>query len=207
MNLNENIIINIDGLEVYQSEIDIIVSQYIESLPDPMMIYKAPVFKGLLLSLYNQKIKYIIETDKQNRQNVYNNYSLLDDIFNNIYIPLVYKYCLVPTIQEFCVFVGISNSNLTDVKNGVYRSNGSKANPESTQTVKKWFEVCESALISKAYTENSIGAIFGLKAAHGWQEAKQQLEIITTGSQQATPEQIAEKYADIEKPRLIDAES
>lgn len=205
--MRDNIIITVDGLEVYQSEIDIIVSQYIESLPDPMMIYKAPVFKGLLLEIYNNKIKYIIATDKQNRQSVYNNYSLLDDIFNNIYIPLVYKYCLVPTIQEFCVFVGISNSNLTDVKNGVYRSNGSKANPESTQTVKKWFEVCESALISKAYTENSIGAIFGLKAAHGWQEAKQQLEIITTGSQQATPEQIAQKYADLEKPVLIDGEN
>ena len=112
MSLSENIIINIDDIEVYQSEIDVIVSEYIESLPDETMIYKSPVFKGLLLSLYNQKIKHIIETDKQNRQNVYNNYSLLDDIFNNIYIPLVYKYCLVPTIQEFCVCLLFTTCNL-----------------------------------------------------------------------------------------------
>ena len=204
---DDNILITESGLEIYQSDIDYIVNDYIDSLINPEMIYKSSVFKGLLLKIYTQKIKYIIETDKHNRNTTHNNYTLLNDIFYNIYIPLVYKYNLVPTILEFCVFVNIDNSNLGDIKNGVYRGNGSKANPDHTRTVKKWYSVCESALASKAFTENSIGAIFGLKAAHNWQESKQQLEIINAAGSQATPEQIAERYKDTARPALPDAES
>lgn len=200
-------LINIDGLEIYQNDIDVIVSEYLESLPDESMIYKAPVFKGLLLNIYNLKLRDVIQTDKLNRHSNNNNYKLLDDVFNNIYIPLAYRYCMIPTIQEFCVFVGIDNANLTDVKNGFYRSNGSKANPENTQTVKKWFSVCESALVSNTAQSNSIGSIFLLKSNYQYRDNVQQIEIVNGSATQATPEQIAEKYADIAKPRLIDAES
>lgn len=207
MTITNNALITIDGLEVYQSDIDVIADDYINSLPDPSMIYKAPCFKGLLLNIYNLRLKDIIQTDKHNRQSNNNNYSLLDDVFNNIYIPLVYRYCMIPTIQEFCVFVGIDNANLTDVKNGFYRSNNSKANPENTQTVKKWFSVCESALVSNTAQSNSIGSIFLLKSNYQYRDNVQQIEIVNGSGTQATPEQIAEKYADIAKPRLIDAET
>ena len=62
-------------------------------------------------------------------------------------------------------------------------------------------------LLSKAANESSIGSIFALKANYGYRDNVQQVEVITQDQQQATPEQIAQKYADIEKPRLIDGET
>ena len=49
--------------------------------------------------------------------------------------------------------------------------------------------------------------MFVLISKYGWQEAKQQIEIVNGSGTQATPEQIAQKYADVAKPRLIDAET
>ena len=113
-----------------------------------------------------------------------------------------------PTILQFCTeFVGIDNTHLTDVKNGFYRSNDSRVNPEHTQIVKKWFSVCESRLASRTLETNSIGSMFILKSKYNWIESKQQIEIINGSSQQATPEQIAQKYKDLEKPVLIDGET
>lgn len=204
MSLENNVLLTIDGSEVYKNDIDIMIDEYIETLPDSDLLYKSSPFKGLLLYIYNQKLKYIIEMDKQNNNSKNNNYNLLNDIFYNIYLPLVYRYNLIPTILEFSVFVNIDNSHLTDVRNGFYRGNGSKANPENTRIVKSWFNVCESALASKAFSENGIGAIFGLKSAHGWVEGKQQIEIVNNLGAQLTPQQIAEKYADIVKPVLAE---
>lgn len=198
-------LIDLKGLEVYQSDIDVLCEDYIYSLPDPNMIYKSMVFKGLLNYIYNTKLKHIINTDKANHNNHYN-FDLLDSIFFNIYLPLIAKYNIVPNIMSFASFVDISSEYLGDIKNGVYRVDRSNVSPHNVQLVKRWFNVCESGLADKAFNDNGIGAIFGLKARYGWQEAAQQVAI-TTDHASATPEQIAERYKQAEKPALIEQEA
>lgn len=200
--MKDCIVISESGIEVYKSDIDILTSEYIESLPDESMIYKSPVFKGLLLYIYNTKLRNVIESIKNNKGiNQYNiDYSLMDSIFNNVYLPLCYRFSIVPTVLSFSVFVGIDNSFLYEVNKGIYR-NGSKVNPDNTRTVKKWYSVCESALADKAFNENSIGSIFGLKANYQWTETAPQTAL-PDSTPQATPEQIAERYRDAKKPEL-----
>lgn len=201
------IIFTLDDITVYESDIDRLCDDYINSLIDPEKIYNTSVFSGMLNFIYKRLVKNIISADKAKRNNNYNNYVLLDKLFD-IYKDLCSKYMQTPTILQFCTeFVNIDNTHLTDVKQGTYRHDGYKVKPESTQIVKKWFSVCESRLASRTLETNSIGSMFVLKSKYGWQEAKQQIEIVNGSGTQATPEQIAEKYADIAKPRLIDAES
>ena len=187
-----NVICSYNGQEIYADEIYILADEYINSLLHPEDIYKSNCFVGMLIYLYNNKFKYIITKPY--------NYSELNDIFFGIYINLCTKYDKTPHLLGFCSLVGMSNSYLTEVMSGTY-VDGAKVSPANTETVKNWKKVCESALASKAYDTNGIGAIFGLKAAHGWREMApaQEPQQITT---QATPEQIAERYQDAEKPVL-----
>lgn len=200
--MKDNVIISDSGIEIFQSDIDILVNEYISTLPDETMIYKSMTFKGLLLYIYTHKLKYVIESIKNNKQINDSNidYSLMDSIFENIYLPLCYKFFIVPTVLSFSVFVGISNTYLTEVSSGTYR-NGSKVKHENTATVKKWYAVCESALADKAFNDNGIGAIFGLKANYQWTETAPQI-VQAEQLTQSTPEQIAERYRDAKKPEI-----
>ena len=207
--MTDNIILNTGSIEVYRSEIDFLCDEYIQSLPDESMIYKSTVFSGMLNYIYQSKLKYIISKSKNDKGiNQYNNdYALLDDIFQSVYIYLCTRYDIVPSIIQFCVLTGISRETISDIKQGKYRADGTRVKPETCHTVKNWYNTCESMLLSKAANESSIGSIFALKANYGYRDNVQQVEVISTQEQQATPEQIAEKYADIAKPRLIDEES
>lgn len=200
--MKDNVIISDSGIEIFQSDIDVLVNEYISTLPDETMIYKSMTFKGLLLYIYTHKLKYVIESIKNNKQmnDSSIDYSLMDSIFENIYLPLCYKFFIVPTVLSFSVFVGISNTYLTEVSSGTYR-NGSKVKPENTATVKKWYAVCESALADKAFNDNGIGAIFGLKANYQWTETAPQI-VQAEQLTQSTPEQIAERYRDAKKPEI-----
>ena len=191
-------ILSYNGIEIFENDISILCDEYINSLPDSNMIYKSAVFSGMLDYIYKHCIKNIIP--EQNKLN----FELLDNIFNSVYIPLCYRFDKVPTIIQFCVLVNIDNGNISDVKNGIYRSNGAKVNTNSTQTVKKWYNTCESALLGKAINESSIGSIFALKSSFGYHEN----QTVTIESRQLapheTPEQIAAKYSDIERPEKPD---
>ena len=158
-------------------------------------------FKGLLLFLYNRLIKHVILSDKENRKSKYNNYKLLSQIFYNVYVPLCYKYSICPTILEFSCFVDVESTHLTDLRQGTYRGSGDRVNPETSQIVKKWYNVCESSLASRAISDNSIGSIFVLKSKYQWRETAPEPPQIETGMQ-STPQQIMEKYQDAEKPEL-----
>ena len=200
--MKDNVIISDSGIEIFQSDIDVLVNEYISTLPDETMIYKSMTFKGLLLYIYTHKLKYVIESIKNNKQinDSSIDYSLMDSIFENIYLPLCYKFFIVPTVLSFSVFVGISNTYLTEVVSGTYR-NGSRVNSDNTVTVKKWYAVCESALADKAFNDNGIGAIFGLKANYQWTETAPQI-VQAEQLTQSTPEQIAERYRDAKKPEI-----
>lgn len=195
MNTAEGTLITVNGIELYQSDIDVLCDEYIKSLPDQSMIYKSAVFAGMLDYIYKHVLKDITRSD-----NNYIDFPVINEIFYNIYIPLCYRFDKVPTMLQFSVLVNVSNTHLTDIKNGTYRADGSRVNRETNQMVKKWYDVCESALLGKAIGESSIGSIFALKAVFGY---KEQQSIMIENQQQLaheTPEQIAAKYADIERP-------
>lgn len=198
MNTAEGTLITVNGIELYQSDIDVLCDEYINSLPDSSMIYKSSVFSGLLDYIYKHCLKNILPSDFRL------DFQVLDKVFYSVYIPLCYRFDKVPTIVQFSVLVNIDNAHITDLRNGVYRANGSRVSPEKSQTVKKWYDVCESALLGKAINESSIGSIFALKSSFGYRD--NQTITIEQGQQipHETAEQIAAKYADIERPELPD---
>ena len=185
-----------NGTELYQNDIDILVSDYLETLPDKTMIYKSTVFSGLLNYIYNHKLKNIIPNEFKN------DYDLLNDIFNNIYINLCTRFNIVPSVIQFCVLCNISREVLTDIRNGTYR-NGTNVNPAKSLTVRKWFDTCESMLLSKAQNESSIGSIFALKANYKYRE-NDSIQVIPLTDSTLSTGQILEKYGKTEKPKLTD---
>ena len=197
----DNTVLTYNGLEVYQSEIDVLCSEYISSLHDESMIYKSTVFSGMLNYIYRNKLKYIIP-------NTYNNdYALLDDIFNNIYIELCTRYNICPSIIQFCVLCNIDRGTISDINKGVYRDNGAKVNAETCHTVQKWYATCESMLLGKAQNESSIGAIFSLKANYKYRDNDIIQAVPLVSGNVQTPDEIAERYASYvlpDKPILSD---
>lgn len=195
----ENALIKYCDMAIYPSDIKSMTDEYILTLPNPDMIYKASVFTGLLEYIYKHSIKDIIIKAKQNNSNYYHDYELLDNIFNNIYVPLCRVYNITPKILTFCAVTGLDNSRLTDLRNGIYRNDGSKVNNNTNQIVKKWYNTCEAGLFEKAVEENGIGSIFGLKAGYGWQESNT-VRIETASEQHETPEQIAARHSNAQLP-------
>lgn len=191
----DNVVLTYNNIELYQSEIDILCDEYISTLHDESMIYKSTVFSGMLSYIYRNKLKYIIP-------DTYNNdYKLLDSIFDNVYIDLCTKYNIVPNIIQFTVLCNFDNTKLTEIKNGIYRD-GSRVNPDTCKTVKKWYSVCESMLLSKATNESSIGSIFALKSNYGYRDNDIPTIQVTTKQENSTPEQLSAKYGSIEKPAI-----
>ena len=199
---NTNIVLATYGdISIYKDDIEILEEDYINTLLDPEDIKKTSVFSGLLNHLYINLFCNIVKANSGSNSNAYD-YIQLDKIFNNIYLPLVCKYNKTPTIQSFCFMTGLNNQALSEVIAGTYTNTGKPVNAINCQTAKRWKATCEAALIDKAFNDNGIGAIFGLKAAHGWTDQQTQKLEIVSGTAQATPEQIAERYSAAEKPEL-----
>ena len=191
----DNVILTYNNIELYRSEIDILCDEYISTLNNPDMIYKSTVFSGMLQYIYNNKLKHIIP-------DTYNNdYKLLDDIFNNVYIYLCAKFNIVPSVLQFSVLCHIDRSALSDLRAGQYWD-GSRVKPETCQTIRKWFDVCESMLVSRAANESSIGSIFVLKANYHYRDNDSTPVLQVTEKVTATPEQIKDRYSDVKKPEI-----
>ena len=126
-------------------------------------------FPALIDYIYNNYLKQLLHTDTTKRgyrENKYNIYQL-DNIFS-IYKNLVLKYKSNnrPTIVEFSLLVGISKDTINNWHMG--RNANANATPEYNQTVKKWVDTCESALIDGS--GEYVKEIFLLKACHGLQD-------------------------------------
>ena len=192
-------IIKHNDISIYSSDIDLLTEEYIQTLDNPEMIYKSLVFSGLLEHIYKRLLSNILPDN-----NKPNDYDLLNTVFYEIYIKLCYKFNINPSILGFSVFCHIDNTNLTDIKNGVYRTDGSKVNPKTSQLVRKWYTVCESGLYGKVASENSIGAIFLLKAGFNYSDT-QTININTNNDlQHETAEQIAARHSGAQLPEKID---
>ena len=196
----DNTILSYNGIEIYQNDIDILCDEYINNLPMPDLIYtKSNVFLGLLDYIYKHSIKPIVKLE-----NGYNNdYKALDLIFNNLYIPLCYRFNKTPTVISFASFTHIDYETLTDIKNGIYRNPVGKVNINHCQIVKKWFKSCESSLVNKTVDENGIGSMFLLKSVYGYTE-QQNITVISQIESNQDPKAIAEKYKSVSLPDKLE---
>lgn len=166
----------VDIIAVYRNDIELAESEYLDRLPDPGMIYnKSNIFLGLLESIYQNVVsKYLLD-----KKTFFNDYNMLNEIFYKLYLPLVYKYGYTPSLFMYCSFVHISDSNITDILSGVYRKDGSRVNDETQRTVRKWYQTCKAATVTRAIDGNSIGAIFAAKAAYQMSDQPQPAAIET----------------------------
>ena len=197
----EKALVQCKDLSVYQSDIDSLTEQYISTLPIPEIVYKSSGFSGLMHYIYNHCLKDVIETSrKADKTNQYD-FELLDDIFENIYLPQCFRFNICPTVIQFATLVNISNSHLSDLRSGVYRKNSGEVSFQRQQVVKNWFDKCESTTIGKALNENSIGAMFVSKAVYGYSD-QQTIRIETNSTQLESAEQIAAKYGNSERPMI-----
>lgn len=196
----DNTIVSYNGIEIYRSDIDRIIEQFINdySIPEENL-YKSNAFIGLLSFIRENLLKNVITKNNGTNNNGYD-YNLLNDVFFSVFVPICSKYNHIVSLWNFSILTGISNTHLSEVMAGTYKS-GSRVNPKNTETVKKWYEASKAATITQAQEQNSVGSIFIAKSVYGLQETPQEIRI-TGDTTQATPEQIAEKYRDIQKPEI-----
>lgn len=199
----DGIVTQYGDITIYSDDIAVLCEQYINSLPNPDNIYKSNTFKGLLDYIYRHYLKDIDITSKD-KANAHN-YQLLDKLFFDLYLPLVYKYNNSPSVLGFCTMCHISAEHISSVANGLYRD-GSRVNSQNSQIVKKWYQVTESSLFDKAVNESSVGSIFLLKSKFSYRETAPLIEVSNV-EQVDSPEQIAARHAQAalnmpEKPDL-----
>lgn len=160
---NDNVITTPDNIEIYENKIYMLCDDYINTLPDPNVIYDGKTITGMFLYIYNNYIGELLDNKNNKATNRYNDIKLLDMLFN-IYINLCYKYNNTPTILEFSsIFTGISRDIINRWKN----NNRRELNPEYVDTVKKWYEICELALVK----DQGIKSIFLLKSNYGYNDS------------------------------------
>lgn len=187
----DGIVTQYGDITIYSDDIALLCEQYIDSLPNPDNIYKSNTFKGLLDYIYRHYLKDIDITSKD-KANAHN-YQLLDKLFFDLYLPLVYKYNNSPSVLGFCTMCHISAEHISSVANGLYRD-GSRVNSQNSQIVKKWYQVTESSLFDKAVNESSVGSIFLLKSKFSYRETAPLIEVSNV-EQVDSPEQIAARHA------------
>jgi len=198
----DNIDFNNDIDNMYLNDMKSILEQYVYNLRDKDDIYKTPIFKGLLKSMYINIFKR-----KDNQINYNNKCSCLDysDIDTicliwEAYTEMCYKFKQHPTLLNFAILTGINTSTFDSWKRGEYRNdNGSEFCSSHSLSVKKWLEECEAAAYDVALSGNP-GGMFILKCAYGYHEDVQvNINHITTSRE---PERIALDYVENE---LIEA--
>lgn len=158
------------GLEVYTDDMFIYADEYIDTLHDPDSIYNTTghTFTGM--------IKYI-NRHMRFTKDIYADINILNDIWE-VYTELVYKYNQKPTIEEYCLLVGISRETIYSWMRGEHRSGDicEKFGSSRSDTIKKWQEECRLGRYKSAASGN-VGGIFLCKAVDGMVEtAPMQIE-------------------------------
>ena len=193
--------------EVYLSRIHELADEFTRDMDDEkaqqpqtftaMLNY---IYRNLFKpSPYNQDVFQKNRYPSQTRSILdYSDIEQLDAIWN-MYLQLCVQYQQIPTMLDFSVMTGINNDLFTRWMNGTVENKSD----EYRRTIKAWKETCESALAKRAIQQNSIGAIFALKACHSWRETSPVTpDEAMISEARSTPEQIAAKYRDVERPTL-----
>lgn len=180
-----------DGITLFENEIIEFAEQYRESYDEED--YKRPeYFSGLVRAVYFHFFEEV-RPNKTSRM-IYSAENVRKTW--RIYAELCARYHTNPTLLEYGSMTGISKETLTDWISGASRGK----DLELLRTVRNAKLQCESALEKRAEQANSVGAIFGLKAAFNWSETAPRQEPQAIEPPTQTVEQIAAKYKHIALP-------
>ena len=154
---------NGESIDVYADDMSYYADEYVNQLHDKDCIYNSTgfAFTGL--------IKYI-NRHMEFTKEIYADINILNDIWE-IYTELVYKYNQKPTIEEYCLLIGISRETVYTWLRGEYRSGDvcDKLGSSRSDTIKKWVEECKLGRYKSAASGN-VGGIFLCKAVDGMVE-------------------------------------
>lgn len=191
-----------NGAEVYKNKIYQLADEYIQTelLINPDEI-KIPENKKIIADNFDDMIYYISDNIiKPSNDDI----ELLDNIFD-IYKRLCVKYGTLPTLDTFSDLVGINRATFTDWMNGEYRASSAHG-----KTVKKWKDICGGKLMNWLHQHpgSDGNKIFTAKAAYGYNEGVQQIEIKGDSAPALSQDeihQIAEQVTKTSASELIQA--
>ena len=178
---------------IYPADIERVEENYIQSLPDPDSIYNINAFIGLLFKLHREVIAPALKRPGD-RNTGAKGYSIetMNEVFYYVFIPLISKYRITPTIGMFMYLIGIdsslidtwkkNSSNSIDIDNSDSNidicgsSNtcnlSSRSNIDKYSCYRKWNNYIEQWILGNVTNTNSIGGMFTLKTVYGYTEAQ-----------------------------------
>lgn len=160
-----DILVRTDKGFIVWSDIETAIEEYKLKLPNPEYLNtKSITFEGLIRYIHTKVIRPIIPESNRN------DYVLLDNIFNNIYVPLCNIYGFQPNIILFCLLCNVSDNNINAIGQGRTVTGDRIGNSEASNYVQKWRAACESGLYSNVSNHSSIGSMFLLKSVYGYRE-------------------------------------
>lgn len=177
---------------IYPADIERVEENYINSLPDPDSIYNINAFIGLLFRLNREVVAPALKRPGDIKTGA-KGYSIetMDAVFYHVFIPLISKYRITPTIGLFMYLIGIDSSvvdrwkkpsNNIDIDNSdssidIYSNSNtcnlsSKSNIDKYSYYRKWNNYIEQWILGNVANTNSIGGMFTLKAVYGYSDAQ-----------------------------------
>jgi hypothetical protein len=174
---------------IYPADIERVEENYIQSLPDPDSIYNINAFIGLLFRLNREVVAPALKRpgDIKTGAKGYD-INAMNEIFYHVFIPLISKYRITPTIGMFMYLIGIDSSVVDrwkkpsntsiDIDNiDIYDSSNncnvsSKSNIDKYSIYRKWNSYIEQWILGNVVNTNSIGGMFALKAVYGYSDAQ-----------------------------------
>ena len=170
--------------DIYPADIERIEENYIASLPDPDSIYNINAFIGLLFRLHREVVAPALKRpgDIKTGAKGYD-INAMNEVFYHVFIPLISKYRITPTIGMFMYLIGIDSSvvdrwkkpNNTSID--IYDSSNncnvsSKSNIDKYSIYRKWNNYIEQWILGNVTNTGSIGGMFHLKTVYGYTEAQ-----------------------------------
>ena len=145
---------------IYTDNIFYYADEYINTLKDPDSLYtpNSNQFTGMIKYI-NRNIGF--------SKDIYADINILNDIWD-AYTDLVYKYNQKPTIEEYCLLVGMSRDTINSWEREEYRRGDicEKLSLSRSDTIKKWKDECRLGRYKGAASGN-VGMIFLSKAIDG----------------------------------------
>ena len=167
---------------IYPADIERVEQNYISALPDPDSIYNINAFIGLLFRLNREVVAPALKRpgDRAPGCKGYDIHAM-DSIFYNVFIPLITKYRITPTIGLFMYLVGLTSAIIDNWKknidNTIYsdiKTSNLEDNSNYTKLTyyRKWSNYIEQWILGNVVNTNSIGGMFALKAVYGYSDAQ-----------------------------------
>ena len=171
---------------IYPADVERVEYNYIQSLPDPDSIYNINSFIGLLFILHREIIKPVmLKPGCKDPGAAGYDIQAMDNIFYNIFIPLIAKYRITPTIGLFMYLSGLTTAVIdnwkkksNNINNDIYDSNDSNNNDIALNNYnkltyyQKWSNYIEQWILGNVTHTGNIGAMFTLKAVYGYSDAQ-----------------------------------